>query len=64
MLPVFGRPRRGPNPLRSHRDAGSSQQFNVFCLKLLPRRTACRRIKSRITGDLFGVHLVALPVAV
>ena len=30
MLPVFGRPRRGPNPVRSHRGAGSSQQFNVF----------------------------------
>ena len=22
MLPVFGRPRSGPNPTRSHRDAG------------------------------------------
>ena len=30
MLPVFGRPRCGPNPVRSHRDAGSSQQFNIF----------------------------------
>jgi hypothetical protein len=30
MLPVFGRPRCGPNPVRSHRDAGSSQQFNVY----------------------------------
>ena len=29
MLPVFGRPRGGPNPVRSHRDSGSSQQFNV-----------------------------------
>ena len=30
MLLVFGRPRCGPNPVGSHRDAGSSQQFNVF----------------------------------
>jgi hypothetical protein len=26
MLPVFGRPRSGPNPTRSHRNTGSSQQ--------------------------------------
>ena len=30
MLPVIGRPRCGPNSVRSHRNAGSSQQFNVF----------------------------------
>jgi hypothetical protein len=30
MLPVFGRPRCGPNPVRTHRDARSSQQINVY----------------------------------
>jgi len=30
MLPVLSRPRLGPNPVRSHRDSGSSQQFNLL----------------------------------
>ena len=32
MLPVIGRPRRGSNAVRSHRDAGSLQQWNVIAL--------------------------------
>ena len=40
MLPVFGRPRSGPNPTRSHRNTGSSQQVNMISfLRLLRHGT-------------------------
>ena len=40
MLPVFGRPRLGPKPTRSHRNTGSSQQVNMitFFKRLLGKR--------------------------
>jgi hypothetical protein len=42
MLPVFGRPRSGPNPTRSHRDAGKLQQLDMISfLRLLLHRTGC-----------------------